>query len=181
MKLIDLTCSSCGATMKINPQIKKCICNYCGKEMLVDDEIQKHELVNGFQYGYDLEKGRIAAQEEKKIAELRDQALAEREELIAKKHVKGIKALVWLIAFILMIVFCVMNENNFFLGFMAFIVFVCLVLAIKDYVSALISIPYEPTVTSTRGTTVKPGICPNCGTKNDEDDYYCQKCKMKLR
>ncbi len=24
-------------------------------------------------------------------------------------------------------------------------------------------------------------ICPNCGTKNDCEDYYCQKCKTKLR
>lgn len=24
-------------------------------------------------------------------------------------------------------------------------------------------------------------ICPNCGTKNDREDYYCQKCTTKLR
>ena len=33
MKLIDLTCSRCGAQLKVNKDLKKCMCQYCGNEM----------------------------------------------------------------------------------------------------------------------------------------------------
>lgn len=42
MKLIDLTCSKCGATLQVNPELSKCICQYCGNEMLIDNEVQHH-------------------------------------------------------------------------------------------------------------------------------------------
>ena len=44
MKLIDLTCSKCGATLQVNPDLKKCMCQYCGNEMLIDDETIHHNL-----------------------------------------------------------------------------------------------------------------------------------------
>ena len=51
MRLIDLRCSGCGATMQVNPELKQVSCNYCGRVMLIDDEIKKMELINGFNYG----------------------------------------------------------------------------------------------------------------------------------
>ena len=58
MKLIDLTCSKCGATLQINPELSKCMCQYCGNEMLIDNEVQHHSLDNGFEFGYQAEMGK---------------------------------------------------------------------------------------------------------------------------
>jgi DNA-directed RNA polymerase subunit RPC12/RpoP len=38
MKLIKLTCPSCGAKLEINSSLKKFTCNYCGVTSLLDDE-----------------------------------------------------------------------------------------------------------------------------------------------
>ena len=58
MKLIDLTCSKCGATLQVNPDLKKCMCQYCGNEMLIDDEVVHIQLDNGSNFGYQQEMGR---------------------------------------------------------------------------------------------------------------------------
>ena len=55
MKLIDLRCSSCGAMMQVNPDLKKVVCNYCGSELLIDDESKKIEIANSYEYGYEAE------------------------------------------------------------------------------------------------------------------------------
>lgn len=87
MKLIDITCSNCGAEMKVNSELNQCTCNYCGKQMLIDDEIQKHEFVNGYSYGYDLEKGRLQAQEDFKLEqERRENERIEKERKDAEKR-----------------------------------------------------------------------------------------------
>ena len=52
MKLIDMKCTNCGAEMKANTELTQVVCNYCGKVMLIDDEIAKTKIVNGFEYGY---------------------------------------------------------------------------------------------------------------------------------
>lgn len=64
MKLIDLTCSKCGASLQVNPELTKCMCQYCGNEMLIDNEVQHHSLDNGFEFGYQAEMGRQQAQQE---------------------------------------------------------------------------------------------------------------------
>lgn len=66
MKLIDLTCSKCGAQLKVNADLKKCMCQYCGNEMLIDDEVIHHKIDNAYQAGYQAEVGRIKAQEDYK-------------------------------------------------------------------------------------------------------------------
>lgn len=91
MRLIDLKCSNCGAELKVNAELKQCVCNYCGKAMLVDDEVQKHEFINGYTYGYDLEKGKLQAQEdfrleqEKRELERKKQEKIEEEKRIAEE------------------------------------------------------------------------------------------------
>lgn len=80
MKLIDLTCSKCGAQLKVNPELSKCMCQYCGNEMLIDDEVKHHKLDNGFDFGYQAEMGRLKAQAEyqkqqKEIAEAERQRI----------------------------------------------------------------------------------------------------------
>ena len=66
MRLVDFTCSRCNALLQVNPELKKCICQYCGNEMLIDDEIQKRqvEFTNAFEFGYQQEMGRQKAIED---------------------------------------------------------------------------------------------------------------------
>ena len=66
MKLIDLTCPGCGAVIKVNSELSRGLCNFCGKEFIVDDEIQKIEVANGKKLGYEQEQGRQEAVEEKR-------------------------------------------------------------------------------------------------------------------
>lgn len=66
MKLIDLTCNKCGAQLKVNAELSKCMCQYCGNEMLIDQEIIHHKIDNAFDAGYQSELGKIKAQEEYK-------------------------------------------------------------------------------------------------------------------
>lgn len=87
MQLIDLTCSSCGAVMKVNAELKQCACNFCGKVMYITEEVQKHEFVNGYTYGYDLEKGRLQAQEDYKLEQERKELeRKEKERLEAERR-----------------------------------------------------------------------------------------------
>ena len=65
MKLIDLNCPSCGANMKANAELKKAICNFCGHEIIIDDEKISIEITNGKQFGYDQEIGRQQARNER--------------------------------------------------------------------------------------------------------------------
>ena len=85
MKLIDLTCSRCGAQLKVNKDLKKCICQYCGNEMLIDDETVHHNLDNGFDFGYQAELGRIKAQQDIKRQqeiERQNMIIADRQRLL---------------------------------------------------------------------------------------------------
>lgn len=69
MKLIDLTCNKCGAQLKVNAELSKCMCQYCGNEMLIDQEVIHHKIDNAFDAGYQAELGRMKAQEDKKARE----------------------------------------------------------------------------------------------------------------
>ena len=85
MKLIDLTCSKCGAQLKVNSTLKKCMCQYCGNEMLIDDEVIHHNLDNGFNFGYQAELGRIRAQQDaarKQEIDRQNRIIADRQRLL---------------------------------------------------------------------------------------------------
>ena len=64
MKLISLTCPSCGAKLQVDSERKKAYCTYCGSHLLIDDEVKKVQYENAEQTGYEFEKGRIRAQVE---------------------------------------------------------------------------------------------------------------------
>lgn len=51
MKLIDLTCSKCGAQLKVNKDLKKCMCQYCGNEIHLsqDKTVEKKQSSDGVQ------------------------------------------------------------------------------------------------------------------------------------
>lgn len=82
MRLVDINCSKCNGQMKVNPDLKKCICIYCGNEMYIDDEIVHHRIENGFSFGYEQEMGRLKAQEDYRL-----QKEKERQDELAKKRI----------------------------------------------------------------------------------------------
>ncbi len=41
MKLIEVTCPKCRATMKVDQNKKEMNCEYCGNKFLIDDEVLK--------------------------------------------------------------------------------------------------------------------------------------------
>ncbi|MBR1770879.1 MAG: hypothetical protein IJ747_02495 [Lachnospiraceae bacterium] len=127
MKLIDLRCSSCGAMMQVNPDLKKVVCNYCGSELLIDDESKKIEIANSYEYGYEAEKGKIKAQEEK---------LLEQKEKNKRKSLS--KLIIWSFLFVLSLIAIKVagTVDTFFVNIFslcAFVLFVCIILALKDF------------------------------------------------
>lgn len=83
MKLIELTCNKCGAELKVNADLKKCMCQYCGNEMLIDDEIIHHQIDNAYDAGYQAEMGRqqaIKDIEKQKQQEIIAQQMKQQEE-----------------------------------------------------------------------------------------------------
>lgn len=55
MRLVDLTCTGCGANVKVDASLKVANCTVCGKQMLIEHSGE-------FGEGYDREMGRIQAQ-----------------------------------------------------------------------------------------------------------------------
>lgn len=64
MKLIDTTCPKCGVNLRIDADRKQAFCEYCGAQILVDDEVQHFQIDNAESAGYAFEKGRQRAQNE---------------------------------------------------------------------------------------------------------------------
>ena len=64
MKLIDTTCPKCGANLRIDADRQSAFCEYCGAQILIDDEVQHFQIDNAENAGYAFEKGRQRAQHE---------------------------------------------------------------------------------------------------------------------
>lgn len=64
MKYIDTTCPNCGAQAHLDAKRKKAFCEYCGTELLLDDEVQRVAIDDAEEAGYQFEKGRQRAQRE---------------------------------------------------------------------------------------------------------------------
>lgn len=64
MKLIDTTCPKCGANLRVDADRQSVFCEYCGAEILIDDEVQHLQIDNAESAGYAFEKGRQRAQNE---------------------------------------------------------------------------------------------------------------------
>ena len=64
MKMIDMTCPKCGATMKTNAEKEQAVCEYCGALFLLEKEDTLDEIrakAEAKAYGY--HKGKLAAEE----------------------------------------------------------------------------------------------------------------------
>ncbi|MED9970419.1 MAG: zinc ribbon domain-containing protein [Ruminococcus sp.] len=64
MKLVDITCPKCGANLHIDADRKQAFCEYCGAQVIIDDEVQHLQIDNAESAGYAFEKGRQRAQNE---------------------------------------------------------------------------------------------------------------------
>ncbi len=67
MKLIDLECPGCGASLHVESGQKNITCSHCGKTVMIDDEVHHVQYDNAEEAGYKFEKGRQRAQEEARI------------------------------------------------------------------------------------------------------------------
>ena len=61
MKLVDIKCPNCGQQIQINSDLKNGMCNYCGSQFLIDEQLQKVDLENARDAGYEFERGRQKA------------------------------------------------------------------------------------------------------------------------
>ena len=68
MKLIDTTCPKCGANLRVDADGQSAFCEYCGAELLIDDEVQHLQIDNAESAGYAFEKGRQRAQQEAQMS-----------------------------------------------------------------------------------------------------------------
>ena len=64
MRIVDTTCTKCGANLHIDADRKQAFCEYCGAQILIDDEVQHLQIDNAESAGYAFEKGRQRAQNE---------------------------------------------------------------------------------------------------------------------
>ena len=46
MKLIDTTCPKCGANLRIDADRNQAFCEYCGAQILIDNEVQHLQIDN---------------------------------------------------------------------------------------------------------------------------------------
>ncbi|SEQ56343.1 TFIIB-type zinc ribbon-containing protein [Butyrivibrio sp. TB] len=65
MKLVNMVCPNCGASLQVDADKKNLTCSYCGNNIIVDDEVKHIRYDNAEQTGYEFEKGRQRAQAER--------------------------------------------------------------------------------------------------------------------
>ena len=64
MKLVEMKCKNCGATLKVESEQIDIECNYCHAKYKLDDEVQHVKYDDMEQAGYEFEKGKIRARKE---------------------------------------------------------------------------------------------------------------------
>ena len=64
MRIVDTACTKCGANFHIDADRKTAFCEYCGAQLLIDDEVQHLQIDNAESAGYAFVKGRQRAQNE---------------------------------------------------------------------------------------------------------------------
>ena len=93
MKLIKLTCPFCNANLELEQERKSYYCSYCGKKILLDDEVTRYEFIS-------IDESRIAEANAEEAIRLKELQLEEKK---MKYHI--ILVLAW--AFSLLIAFIV--------------------------------------------------------------------------
>ena len=129
MKLVEISCPSCGANIHVEEDTKSVKCAYCQKEFFVDDEVKKvqHSVTNAAQAGYDFERGRIKAAQDEMYWQQQIQRLGydprvsrvngtngtgQNAQQPPKKHIL-LKIILWVLFFPIMAVYTVMKSKRF--------------------------------------------------------------------
>ena len=88
MKLVELTCPKCGATLQANPELETIMCNYCGNQFVLDDEVIHVQHDMSEEAGYKFEVGRMRARQEAEARKQEELAKEEarRQEELAKQR-----------------------------------------------------------------------------------------------
>ena len=112
MKLMKMKCENCGASLKVNANLEKITCNYCGEEILIDDEATKIKRV---------EEAKLKARKENHEQELKERNDLFEQELKEKKmkdefnsvekFKKGKSSKILLISFIFALLFFYSFDN----------------------------------------------------------------------
>lgn len=109
MKLIELKCNNCGATLKVNSELNEIYCNYCGNKMLIDDEATTIERV---------ENAKIKSRKSKHEQDMREKIdnyefeKKVKEDAFRKKV--RISIVLGVISFALFMIGSFVNEDNLF-------------------------------------------------------------------
>lgn len=99
MKLVEMKCKNCGSALNVDSEAKEVKCKYCQTIFKIDVEIQHHKLDDAEKIGYELEKGKIRAQEELKAKKIEQQNVIRQAKLEEEKRKKNLKW--WIIGWIL--------------------------------------------------------------------------------
>ena len=67
MKIVNMVCPNCGASLQVDADKKNLTCNYCDNNLFIDDEVHHVQYDNAEEAGYQFEKGRQRAQSELKV------------------------------------------------------------------------------------------------------------------
>ena len=92
MKLVEMKCKNCGATLNVDADSGKVVCQFCSAEFQIDNEVQHVQYDNMVNSGYEFEKGRIQAQREEQ-ERIAAQQRKEQEEW--KRQQEAQRALEW--------------------------------------------------------------------------------------
>lgn len=107
MKMIDLQCPHCGAALHVNNDENLITCKYCGQNFYLDDEVQHVQYDNAEQAGYEFERGRQRAQDERRASVNRSSA-STRPASCKKSKKKRSPAMICLLVFLWLCFFPIM-------------------------------------------------------------------------
>ena len=80
MKMYQLNCPACGATVEIEPNRKTMFCSYCGCQIYVDDGIKRVEITKNINYHKTYtDEAKIREHERKEKIQLKQMEYEERE------------------------------------------------------------------------------------------------------
>jgi len=95
MKIVNMVCPNCRASIQVDADKKNLTCNYCGNNLYLDDEVQHVQYDNAEETGYQFEKGRQRAQ-----AEARGTSTPQNGYTVQQQLVKKRKTWLWVLGWI---------------------------------------------------------------------------------
>ena len=139
MKLVSCSCPSCGATLTGLQEKTQVQCKYCDNVFYVDDGVQRVEaninfdMSNAETVGYNLEMGRLRAQQKvaeeeqaKELAKLEEQKLRDRRKKISL-------ILLWVVFFPVMATIYILKSTKLSREIKFFFILILLVIVLRIF------------------------------------------------